>query len=124
MTSILGKSTPPGACAKEHRVSVSGNDQDMRMHRRLVMSYPRYSRGRDGPVVRSRVRRVQCSKPDRTEDPPCMGPVARQIIRRGTKVLPLVWRGSLERGRHPTAAQNYDVSPNIALEWLENLTLI
>ncbi|GBL90798.1 hypothetical protein AVEN_269081-1 [Araneus ventricosus] len=36
-------------------------------------------RGRGGLVVRSRLwdRRVPGSKPDSTEDPPCMGPVAR-----------------------------------------------
>ncbi|GBN74466.1 hypothetical protein AVEN_235920-1 [Araneus ventricosus] len=36
-------------------------------------------RGRGGLVVRSRPRdrRVAGSKPDSTEDPPCMGPVAR-----------------------------------------------
>ncbi|GBM02425.1 hypothetical protein AVEN_76477-1 [Araneus ventricosus] len=35
--------------------------------------------GRGGLVVRSRLwgRRVPGSKPDSTEDPPCMGPVAR-----------------------------------------------
>ncbi|GBN58246.1 hypothetical protein AVEN_144231-1 [Araneus ventricosus] len=36
-------------------------------------------RGRGGLVVRSRLwgRRVPGSKPDSTEDPPCIGPVAR-----------------------------------------------
>ncbi|GBO22636.1 hypothetical protein AVEN_36230-1, partial [Araneus ventricosus] len=35
--------------------------------------------GRGGLVVRSRLwgRRVPSLKPDSTEDPPCMGPVAR-----------------------------------------------
>ncbi|GBO46466.1 hypothetical protein AVEN_19924-1, partial [Araneus ventricosus] len=33
--------------------------------------------GRGGLVVRSRDLRVPGSKPDSTEDPPCMGPVAR-----------------------------------------------
>ncbi|GBO45457.1 hypothetical protein AVEN_161492-1 [Araneus ventricosus] len=37
------------------------------------------NRGRSGLVARSRPRdwRVAGSKPDSTEDPPCMGPVAR-----------------------------------------------
>ncbi|GBM04235.1 hypothetical protein AVEN_41045-1 [Araneus ventricosus] len=34
-------------------------------------------------MSRPRVRRVAGSKPDSTEDPPCMAPVARQIIRSG-----------------------------------------
>ncbi|GBM55569.1 hypothetical protein AVEN_74528-1 [Araneus ventricosus] len=38
--------------------------------------------GRGGLVVRFRLKdqRVPGSKPDSTEDPPCMGPVARYII--------------------------------------------
>ncbi|GBO07716.1 hypothetical protein AVEN_37505-1 [Araneus ventricosus] len=43
-------------------------------------------------------RRVPGSKPDFIEDPPCIGPAARSIIRRGSNVLPLVWCGTLERG--------------------------
>ncbi|GBN62340.1 hypothetical protein AVEN_186044-1 [Araneus ventricosus] len=41
--------------------------------------------GRSGLVVRSRPRdwRTGGWKHDSTEDPPCMGPVARQIIRSG-----------------------------------------
>ncbi|GBO28386.1 hypothetical protein AVEN_249178-1, partial [Araneus ventricosus] len=39
------------------------------------------------------------SKPDSNKDPLCIGPVARQIIRMESNVLPLlVWCGSLERG--------------------------
>ncbi|GBM73371.1 hypothetical protein AVEN_104137-1 [Araneus ventricosus] len=40
---------------------------------------PRIFEGRGGLVARSRSRdrRVSGSKPDSTEDPPCMGPVAR-----------------------------------------------
>ncbi|GBM37459.1 hypothetical protein AVEN_263137-1 [Araneus ventricosus] len=50
----------------------------------------------DGPrwlVVRSRLwsQRVPGSKPDSTEDPPCMGPAARQIIRSGQ--TPSRWCG-------------------------------
>ncbi|GBO01845.1 hypothetical protein AVEN_156989-1 [Araneus ventricosus] len=42
-------------------------------------------RGRGGLVVRSRPRdrKVAGPKPDSTEDPPCMGPAARQTIRSG-----------------------------------------
>ncbi|GBN91413.1 hypothetical protein AVEN_92688-1 [Araneus ventricosus] len=42
-------------------------------------------RGRGGIVVRSRPRdrRVAGSTPDSTEDPPCMGPVVRYVIRSG-----------------------------------------
>ncbi|GBO23556.1 hypothetical protein AVEN_188867-1 [Araneus ventricosus] len=46
-------------------------------------------------------------------------------------VLPLVWRGSLERGcqlrrrpRHLTVVQNYEERPKIALVLPENRTLI
>ncbi|GBM17435.1 hypothetical protein AVEN_207502-1, partial [Araneus ventricosus] len=40
---------------------------------------------RGGLVVKSRLqgRRVPGSKPDSTGDPPCIGPVAPQIIRSG-----------------------------------------
>ncbi|GBO30026.1 hypothetical protein AVEN_146707-1 [Araneus ventricosus] len=45
----------------------------------IVSHLPPDSGGRSGLVVRSRPRdrRVAGSKPDSTEDPPCMGPVAR-----------------------------------------------
>ncbi|GBO43466.1 hypothetical protein AVEN_242382-1, partial [Araneus ventricosus] len=41
--------------------------------------------GYGGQVLRCRLldRRIPGSKPDSTEDPPCMGPVARSIIRSG-----------------------------------------
>ncbi|GBO24398.1 F-box/WD repeat-containing protein 5 [Araneus ventricosus] len=44
-----------------------------------VFNLQGFTRGRGGLVVRSRPRdrRVAGSKPDSTEDPPCMGPVAR-----------------------------------------------
>ncbi|GBN29884.1 hypothetical protein AVEN_178989-1 [Araneus ventricosus] len=86
-------------------------------------------RGRGGLVGRARLRgrRVPGSKPDSTEDPPCIGPVEREIIRRGPNVLPLVWFGSLERGcqlrcrpRHLTEIQNDEVRPKIALVLLQN----
>ncbi|GBM18983.1 hypothetical protein AVEN_1598-1 [Araneus ventricosus] len=57
------------------------------------------SPGRGGLVLRSRPqhRRVAVSKPDATEDPPCIGPVARQIIRSGQTSScwcgAEVWRG-------------------------------
>ncbi|GBO35475.1 hypothetical protein AVEN_60485-1, partial [Araneus ventricosus] len=55
--------------------------------------------GRCGLVIRSRPRdrRVAGSKPDSTEDPPCMGTIARQIIRSGQTssrwCSAEVWRG-------------------------------
>ncbi|GBN67162.1 hypothetical protein AVEN_217568-1 [Araneus ventricosus] len=58
---------------------------------------------------------VPGSKPDSTEDPSCMGPVASQVIRRRSSVLPLVWCGRLERGalrcrpRHMIEVQNDEV---------------
>ncbi|GBL83122.1 hypothetical protein AVEN_165340-1 [Araneus ventricosus] len=44
-----------------------------------LLKIMRFIGGRGGLVVRSRPRdrRVAGSKPDSTEDPPCMGPVAR-----------------------------------------------
>ncbi|GBN65446.1 hypothetical protein AVEN_168360-1 [Araneus ventricosus] len=55
------------------------------------------------------------------------GPVARQIIRSGPNVLPLVWCGSLERvwqlrcrPFHPILVQNYEVRPQIAPVLLQN----
>ncbi|GBL75251.1 hypothetical protein AVEN_194481-1 [Araneus ventricosus] len=53
---------------------------------------PMFLRGWGGLVVRSRPcdRRVPGSKPNTTEDPPCIEPVARQIIRRVSNTLPSV----------------------------------
>ncbi|GBM60760.1 hypothetical protein AVEN_233827-1 [Araneus ventricosus] len=53
-----------------------------RRHLTAVQNYevhPKTTLGRGGRVARSRLwgRRVPGSKPDSTEDPPCMGPVAR-----------------------------------------------
>ncbi|GBN22261.1 hypothetical protein AVEN_179979-1, partial [Araneus ventricosus] len=47
--------------------------------------------GRGGLVVSSRLRcrKAPSSKPDSAEDPPCMGPIARQIIRSGQ--MPSSW---------------------------------
>ncbi|GBN22829.1 hypothetical protein AVEN_127775-1 [Araneus ventricosus] len=42
-------------------------------------------------------RKVPGSKPKSTENPSCIGPDARKIIRREPNVLPLTWHGSLER---------------------------
>ncbi|GBN26961.1 hypothetical protein AVEN_239638-1 [Araneus ventricosus] len=73
---ILMKITLTGACAKARRVSESVAKQYI---------FLACTRGRSGLVVRSRPRdrRVAGSKPDSTEDPLCMEPVARQIIRSG-----------------------------------------
>ncbi|GBN83169.1 hypothetical protein AVEN_163939-1 [Araneus ventricosus] len=60
--------------------------------------------GSGGLVVWSRLwgRRIPGSKPDYTEDPPCMGPVARQIIRSGQTSSRWcgveVWRGCASSG--------------------------
>ncbi|GBN14357.1 hypothetical protein AVEN_36723-1 [Araneus ventricosus] len=53
------------------------------------------NRGRGGLMVRSPLwgRRVPGSKPDSTEDPPCMGPVARQVIRScQTPTVGVAWK--------------------------------
>ncbi|GBO45363.1 hypothetical protein AVEN_200425-1, partial [Araneus ventricosus] len=54
--------------------------------------FPRNENDSGGLVVRSRPRgqRIPGSKPNSTEYPPCMEPIARYIIRRGSNVLPLV----------------------------------
>ncbi|GBM03922.1 hypothetical protein AVEN_185416-1 [Araneus ventricosus] len=56
--------------------------------------------GRGGQVARSRLwgRMVPGSKLVSTEDPPRFGPVALQIVRRGSNVLTMVWCGYLKRG--------------------------
>ncbi|GBM20754.1 hypothetical protein AVEN_105976-1 [Araneus ventricosus] len=70
----------------------------------IIGIYLRAGQGRCGLVVRSRPRnrRVSGSKPDPTEDQPCMGPVARQIIRSGQKSSRWcgaeVWRGAASSG--------------------------
>ncbi|GBN80965.1 hypothetical protein AVEN_210748-1 [Araneus ventricosus] len=88
--------------------------------------------GRFGLVVRCWIwsRRIQGSKPNST-NPSRIGPVTRQIIRRWSNILPLVWCRSLERGcqlrcrpPHLTGAQNDEVRPKIALVWLQNGTSI
>ncbi|GBM54162.1 hypothetical protein AVEN_208762-1 [Araneus ventricosus] len=52
-------------------------------------SFPTHCWSSGGHVVRSRLwgRRVPGSKPDSTEDQPCIGPGAHQIIRRRSDVL-------------------------------------
>ncbi|GBM32686.1 hypothetical protein AVEN_223469-1 [Araneus ventricosus] len=59
------------------QVVVIGQDVDLLVL--LNALTPDYIEGRGGLVVRSRPRDrgVAGSKPDSTEDPPCMGPVAR-----------------------------------------------
>ncbi|GBL88499.1 hypothetical protein AVEN_159086-1 [Araneus ventricosus] len=51
-------------------------------------------RGRDGLVIRSRPRDkgVAGSKYDSTEEPPCMGPAARHIVR--SSQTPYRWSGA------------------------------
>ncbi|GBN53543.1 hypothetical protein AVEN_63879-1 [Araneus ventricosus] len=104
-----------------------------RLHRHLKSSLvspenPRWTEilplvllgGRGGLVARSQPRdqRVASSKPDSTEDPLCMGPAARQIIR--SDQTPSRWCGAEAwRGRcqlrhyprHLTMVQNYEVCP-------------
>ncbi|GBM79969.1 hypothetical protein AVEN_122559-1 [Araneus ventricosus] len=48
--------------------------------------------GRGGLVVRIRGRRVPSSKPDSTEDPPCM--LLAKSDELSSNILPLVWCGS------------------------------
>ncbi|GBL80365.1 hypothetical protein AVEN_92274-1 [Araneus ventricosus] len=97
------------------------------------MFLPVSQRGRGGLVVKSRLwgRRVPGSKPDSTEDPPCMGPAARYIIRSGQPSSRWCGVEVLERGRqlrcrprYLTAIQNYEVRPKTALVLLQNGTLI
>ncbi|GBN64508.1 hypothetical protein AVEN_114426-1 [Araneus ventricosus] len=97
------------------------------------MTTPSNLWGRGGLVVRFRLwgRRVPGPRPDSTEDPPCMGPAARQIIRSGQTSSRWcgveVWRGGCQlrcRPRHLTEVQNYEVRPKIALVLLQNGTLI
>ncbi|GBM62608.1 hypothetical protein AVEN_187021-1 [Araneus ventricosus] len=85
---------------------------------------------RGGLVVRSRLwgRRAPGSKPHPTEDPPCMGPVTRQIICSGQKSSRWcgmeAWSGGCQfrcRPRHLTVVQYYEVRP---LVLLQNGTLI
>ncbi|GBM25642.1 hypothetical protein AVEN_82758-1 [Araneus ventricosus] len=63
---------------------------------------PKIARGCGSLEARSRIRhqRVAGSKPDSTEDPPCMVPAARQIIRSGQTFSRLcgadVWRGGCQ----------------------------
>ncbi|GBL74700.1 hypothetical protein AVEN_243582-1 [Araneus ventricosus] len=97
-----------------------------------IPPFPLIVTGGGGLVVRCRLWgwSIPGSKPDSTEQPPCTGPLARQIIRRESNVLSLVWCGSLERWcqlrcrpRHLTVVQNYDVRPKIALVLLQSGTL-
>ncbi|GBN97226.1 hypothetical protein AVEN_82096-1 [Araneus ventricosus] len=90
-------------------------------------------KGRCGLVVGSRLwgRRVAGSKPDSTEDPPCMGPAALEIMRSGQTLSRLcgveAWRGRCQTRRRPrrlTVVQNYEIRPKIALVLLQNGTLI
>ncbi|GBM47105.1 hypothetical protein AVEN_24237-1 [Araneus ventricosus] len=80
---------------------------------------------------RPQSRTVPGLRPDSTEDPSCIGPVARYIIRKGSNVQPLLWFGNLERGCHLrcrphdlTAVQYEEVHPKMALVLLQNGVLI
>ncbi|GBM03515.1 hypothetical protein AVEN_95408-1 [Araneus ventricosus] len=100
----------------------------------ILKESTRHAKGaRGGLVARPRPwgRRAPCSRPDSTEDPPCMGPVARQIIRSGQISSRWcgveAWRGGCQfsrRPRHLTLVQNYEVRLKIALVLLQNGTLI
>ncbi|GBN99754.1 hypothetical protein AVEN_29398-1 [Araneus ventricosus] len=78
-----------------------------------------------GLEVRSRLlcRRAPGSKPDSTEVPLCIGPVARQIIRRGAKRPP---DGEPSDGVPASGVvpQNYDIRPKIVIVFLLYGTLI
>ncbi|GBM22059.1 hypothetical protein AVEN_137369-1 [Araneus ventricosus] len=78
-----------------------------------------------------RSRRIPGSKSDSTENPSCIGPVACEILRRVSNILPMVWCGSLERWcqprfrrRHLITVRNSEIRPKIALVLLRNGTLI
>ncbi|GBM66922.1 hypothetical protein AVEN_199898-1 [Araneus ventricosus] len=88
---------------------------------------------RGGLVVGSRLwgRRAPGSKPDSTENPPCMGPASRQIIRSSQMSSRWCsmedWRRGCQLGcrpHHLTVVKNYEVRPTIALVLLRNGTLI
>ncbi|GBM29221.1 hypothetical protein AVEN_30252-1 [Araneus ventricosus] len=59
--------------------SMNGVESVTCFARESAFSFQKIPGGRGGLVVRSRLwgRRAPGSKPDSTEDPPCMGPVAR-----------------------------------------------
>ncbi|GBM26288.1 hypothetical protein AVEN_66526-1 [Araneus ventricosus] len=97
------------------------------------IKYSRQKKGRGVLVVKSRLwgRRVPGSRPHSTEDPPCMGSVARQIVRSGQTSSRWcgveAWRGGCQtrcRPRQLTVVQNYEVRPKIALVLLQSGTLI
>ncbi|GBM26539.1 hypothetical protein AVEN_245264-1 [Araneus ventricosus] len=74
----------------------------------------------------SRDRRVKGSKPESTEHPLCMCACGTLNHAPAPKVLPLVGRGSLEKGcqlrcrtRYLPAVQNYEVRPQKALVLLQ-----
>ncbi|GBM86837.1 hypothetical protein AVEN_225059-1 [Araneus ventricosus] len=92
-------------------------------------------RGGGGLVIRCLLwgLRAPGSKPDSTEDLQCIGPVARQIIRSGSNILPLVWCGSLERqvpARVSPSSSDHGLklrgpsqnSPRVASKWDVNIT--
>ncbi|GBN96818.1 hypothetical protein AVEN_243057-1 [Araneus ventricosus] len=89
------------------------------------------TQGRGGLVVKSRLsgRRVPGSKPDSSDDPPCMGSAALKIIRSGqtpSRRCGLKARrgGYQPRCRHLTAVRNYEVRPKIAIVVLQSGALI
>ncbi|GBN37931.1 hypothetical protein AVEN_76828-1 [Araneus ventricosus] len=74
-------------------------------------SRPRWPSGKvstPGPEGRS-------SKPDSTENPPCMGPAARKIIRSSQtpsrRCGAEAWRGGASSGVSSLAVQNYEAYP-------------
>ncbi|GBM21622.1 hypothetical protein AVEN_172474-1 [Araneus ventricosus] len=84
-----------------------------------MASFEKLSKCRSGLVGWSRLR-AGGSKPDSTEDPPCMCVWCVLNLSRGPDIIPLVSCGSLERGcqlksrpRNLTAVQNYEVRSKI-----------
>ncbi|GBM64157.1 hypothetical protein AVEN_49285-1 [Araneus ventricosus] len=76
-------------------------------------------------------RRVPSLNPDSTEDPSCIGRVARLIIRGDPNVLPSVWCGSFESGvpaqvssSSSDRSSDLRVPSKITLLQLQNGTLI
>ncbi|GBL72722.1 hypothetical protein AVEN_127956-2-1, partial [Araneus ventricosus] len=86
-------------------------------------------KGCGGLMVRRRLRsrRVRGSKPDSTEDPPCLRACCALNYTYGANVLQLGCCGRLEKGlqlRRPPRDQNYEICSKLALALLQNGTLI
>ncbi|GBM82901.1 hypothetical protein AVEN_230468-1 [Araneus ventricosus] len=97
---------------------------------KYICKYSASSKGRGGPVVRSRLwgHRPPGSKPASTKDLPCMGLLhAKSYVEAKRLPVGVAWKlgeGCQRRCRHLTVVQNYEVRPKIALVLFKNGTLI